>query len=434
MRRRWWLAGLLALLPVIVSGAQPPEAQDWPEPLSLEFILDRLDRSHPDLQQVEAAVAEARASQQQAASGYGLRTSLLARLRWIEPSPIALDQSSQDHRVRLQVSKRLYDFGRTASLEAAADADVSSQQQRYRDAVNQYRLAVMAAFFDVLLADLEFIRDNEAMSIGYINFDRAQSQNELGQLSDIELLQFESTYQLTRARQYASSTRQRTARERLANLINRTGRLPEELERPRLADIGRDIPDVDDWFRRAEAANPELLALQAAVQGAQARLSAAQATRRPILSGEADVSAYSREQGNYAPWRVAISIDVPITTGGESDAEISQRRAELLDARARHERRRREIREAVLDSWSALHSLRARRQELAVLADYRDLYLDRSRALYELEVKTDLGDAMTETSDVRLQQAQVDFEIALAWGRVRALLGLDVQLNGEMQP
>ncbi len=426
------LPALLILLPLAVVADEP--VPDWPQSLTLDFVLEHVDQSHPDLQLAEAAVAQARAVQQQAESHYGLRSSLLARLRWIEPSPLAHDPSRQDHRLRLQVSKRLYDFGRTAALEAAAEADLAAQRQRYRDTLNQYRLAVMAAYFDVLLVDLEVIRDNEAMSIGYVNFDRAQSRNELGQLSDIELLRFESLYQLTRARQYASSTRQRTARQRLANLINRSDSLPAELMAPALPDVQRDIPEVAAWFTSAEAANPELIALQVAVQGARERLSAAQAGSYPVLNGQAEVSTYSRESGGNDPWRVGVSLDVPLTTGGETQAQTTQRRAELQAARAHLERRRREIREAVLESWSALHSLRARRQELAVQAEYRDLYLDRSRALYELEMKSDLGDAMTQTSDVRLQQARVDYEITLAWARVRALLGQDVTLKGEKQP
>ncbi len=430
------MLAILLCLPATGLVAAPPAVPetDWPEPLSLDFVLARVAQTHPDLQLAEAAVLQARAAQLQAESNYGLRSSLLARLRWIEPSPLAHDPSRQDHQLRLRVSKRLYDFGRTAALEAAAEADLAAQRLRYRDALNQYRLAVMAAWFDVLLADLEAIRDTEAMSIDFVNFDRAQARNELGQLSDIELLRFESIYQLSRARQYASSTRQRTARQRLANLINRSDKLPAELLVPPLPDVRREIPEVETWFASAEAANPELIALQAAVRSARERLGAAQADRHPVLNGQAEVSAYSRDSGGNDPWRVGISLDVPLITGGETRAQTARRRAELQAARARLERRRREIREAVLDSWSTLHSLRARRQELAVRADYRDLYLDRSRALYELEVKSDLGDAMTQTSDVRLQQARVDYEITLAWGRVRALLGQEVTLNEEDRP
>lgn len=55
--------------------------------------------------------------------------------------------------------------------------------------------------------------------------------------------------------------------------------------------------------------------------------------------------------------------------------------------------------------------------------DYRELYLDRSRALYELEVKTDLGDAMTEISAVRLDMAQAEFDWMMTQARLKALAG-----------
>lgn len=61
--------------------------------------------------------------------------------------------------------------------------------------------------------------------------------------------------------------------------------------------------------------------------------------------------------------------------------------------------------------------------ESKALADYRDLYLDRSRALYELDIKTDLGDTMTQTSAARLRGAATRDALALAWAQVDALLG-----------
>jgi hypothetical protein len=58
-----------------------------------------------------------------------------------------------------------------------------------------------------------------------------------------------------------------------------------------------------------------------------------------------------------------------------------------------------------------------------VRGDYRELYLDRSRALYELEVKTDLGDAMTEMSAVRLDVAHTEFAWMMAQAELAALAG-----------
>jgi hypothetical protein len=63
---------------------------------------------------------------------------------------------------------------------------------------------------------------------------------------------------------------------------------------------------------------------------------------------------------------------------------------------------------------------------MRALLDYRDLYLDRSRALYEMEVKTDLGDSMVEVSEARLKFAKVKFNTALTWARLDALIGNEV--------
>ena len=55
--------------------------------------------------------------------------------------------------------------------------------------------------------------------------------------------------------------------------------------------------------------------------------------------------------------------------------------------------------------------------------EYRDLYLDLRRAQYELEVASDLGDAMVSMSALRYRVMRAEFATALAWARIDALLG-----------
>ncbi|MGB5493168.1 MAG: TolC family protein, partial [Sedimenticolaceae bacterium] len=81
------------------------------------------------------------------------------------------------------------------------------------------------------------------------------------------------------------------------------------------------------------------------------------------------------------------------------------------------------LRQQVLELWLRLGNLRTRLNGLKVRGDYRELYLDRSRALYELEVKTDLGDAMTEISAVELDLAQAEFDWIMTQARLDALAG-----------
>lgn len=120
---------------------------------------------------------------------------------------------------------------------------------------------------------------------------------------------------------------------------------------------------------------------------------------------------------------------MPLYTGGARDAGLAAARAQQREAAARLE-----LRQAVLELWMALDELRLRTEELRVLSEYRDLYLDRSRALYELEVRADLGDAMVQTSAVRLERAELALQWRLIQARLQALAGRLVSDEKENTP
>lgn len=80
----------------------------------------------------------------------------------------------------------------------------------------------------------------------------------------------------------------------------------------------------------------------------------------------------------------------------------------------------------VLETWQRLDELRVQWERTRKDSEFRELYLDRSRAMYELEWKTDLGDSMVKVSDTRYRLAQVNYEAAIARAKLDALLGKDV--------
>jgi hypothetical protein len=55
--------------------------------------------------------------------------------------------------------------------------------------------------------------------------------------------------------------------------------------------------------------------------------------------------------------------------------------------------------------------------------EYRDWALERARAEYELELKTNLGNSMAETQAAQLRRRQVEYRLALALARLEALSG-----------
>ena len=81
------------------------------------------------------------------------------------------------------------------------------------------------------------------------------------------------------------------------------------------------------------------------------------------------------------------------------------------------------LHQAALEQLLLVDLLEVQQRENSVQIEYRDLRLDRSRTLYELEVKADLGDAMTKQTTARLAQMETDYHLLMSWAVLDALQG-----------
>ena len=419
--------GLALLLAAVGNAAAADASTDalppLPEPLTLQAALAGLPAEHPELLRADAARDLARAEQVAAESLTGLRASAFAEGRIVEPSPLAPETDRNDSRATVLVSKRLYDFGRSDSARSAAEAGYSGSRLDYVEARYGQRLEVIARYLDVLLADLTFMVENEAMAIVYVRLDEMRDRHELGQVSDIELLEQETRYQETRIRRFRAQAEQRTSRARLARALGRPDQPPRDLVPPPLSGLEQELPELQDLETTVLETNPALRAARAEVEAGLQRLEAARAGRRPVLTGEVEAGKYAKEFGSRDEWRASVILEVPLLTGGTVKADIARARGELKRARAELTSRRFELRQRLVELYELIQVLQAQRDEAWTRQDYRDLYLDRSRALYEMEVETDLGDAMVESTRARLQAAQVDYQLLLAWAELDALRG-----------
>ncbi len=414
------IAGIILNLSALQATAQEGAAS-LPQPLTLEYALTQVEVADPLLQQAEARRARALAEARLADSQTDIDVSLNGRLMWIEPSDIAYDDGPDDHQLSLVARKNLYDFGRSAARRSAAEATSRSVTWQYQNSLLQRRITIMQRFFDVLLADLEFARDNEALAVAFVSLDRLRNRHELGQVSDIALLEKESEYQKVLRQRNISQNRQRATRSRLAIALNRPSQLPAELAMPELSQLERSLPDYELLLNKALSDNPAIRLHQERVNAAQKQIEAARADRHPTINGEVAASEYSREKGSNDKWQAGIVFEVPLYSGARVDASVSRAKATLYEAQAALLEAKNELRQAVLDLWLELQNLKIQRQEAASQQEYRELYLDRSRADYEMEYQTDLGDAMVRLSETELLSKQTDFQIALAWEKLDAL-------------
>lgn len=390
-------------------------------PLTLEEALASVTQAHPERRIAESELALARADRAQAGSRQdfyffldgGLRTGRRPDGDW-----------KPDNVVRLVARKPLLDFGRTRHALVAADAEVSGREALLVDADAARRVEVMARYFDVLLADMQYAADNEFFAVAYVSWDNARDRFEVGQISQPELLRQEASYQDIRERRNASLQRVRSARERLANAMNRPGVLPTELAEPALAENTRAVPEYGTVLTWVLARNPQIRALQAQIDVADARVLAIRAERRPLVDAEVLGGAYSREATTRDELSAGLVFSVPLYQGGRVDARMARELALKERAAAELEKLKLDLADAVLATVHEIEWLReSARPAAETQIAYRDWALERARGEYELELKTNLGTSMAETQLAQLRRKQVDYRLALALARLEAFSG-----------
>ena len=420
--------GLFMLTLAVAQEQAPLHESTLPEPLTLEYALSVAQGQHPTLQRMDATIQKALAGKQTVEANDNIELSLQGQLRWIEPSEKAADQSNDDHRLGVIASKRLYDFGRQSARLSAADHNINSQRLRYQKAMQEHRIEVMRRFFDVLLADLKFYRYNEEMAVAYIQWDRKKERRRLNQAIDVDVLKLETEYQKIRRLRFHSEAMQRQTRARLAAVLNHPGQLPLTLAQPDLKILQQKLPEVELLQQQALKNNLGLRVLRQKFQASQQHLNAARNAYAPDLKGKMEAHSYSREIGSSDAWRAGITLNVPLYSGGRSNAVVAQAKADEYQLQAKLKEQEYNVAQAVLETWLKIDTLRIQREEMQTLASYQEIALDQSRALYELEIKADLGKAMVRVSEAEYQVKQTDFEMAIAWESLKLLTG---QHNAE---
>jgi hypothetical protein len=222
------------------------------------------------------------------------------------------------------------------------------------------RLEIMQRFYDVLLGDLSYARDNEAMAVAYIQFDRAAAREELGQFSPLKVAELEAAYQLILRQRAASESAQRVTRSLLSQAIGRPRELPRDLVTPALAADQTELPELAEIVETALKDNPRI----------------------KTLIGE----------------------------GGDAERRLVEM----------------EVRQQALELLTRLELLSVIAEQTKTESRWRDLKLDESRTMYELEVSADLGFSMSQQTKAKRDEEEVALCRILTLAELNALQGRPV--------
>ena len=216
---------------------------------------------------------------------------------------------------------------------------------------------------------------------------------------------------------------QRLTRVMLAEELGFPDQPPSELSVPELESATRIKDDVDAMVEQAFKHSLLMKIRQKELAMAMQKMNTASDAVGPHLDAELEVSDYAREGSTRDDWRASIYFEVPLYSGNRESSLIDIATAEHRQALAALQKTRSEIRIAVLKLWQAIKQNSIRLVGEIVNQEYRDMYLDKSRAEYELEFKTDLGDSMVQFSTSRMQAYQARFALEMAWRKLEKLVG-----------
>ncbi len=413
------LAGLL-----FSSTATSAELTALPDPLTMDIALQLAENAgHYQNRLAEQAIQQSLAEAQQSQSLNDVSVSLDGRLG-ASQSP-GSSSPENDSAIKLFVRKPLYDFGKSAASDEVAHLNIELKRLEKQYLIEQRRLDIRQKYFDVLNADNQYLRDNEELAIGFIRYDRTRDNQKLGLASALDVSKTKAAYERIRQNRYNSENMQRLTRVILAQALGFADSPPNELAVPKLDSSTRIKDDVGAMVKQALQHSLKLRIEQKKLQIAKKQIEVARHTDGAKLDAELELADYAQDRGNRDKWRASLYLNVPLYTGSRKSAAVNLASARYQQQLAALLRAQSEIRIEVLKLWQAIRQNRLRVEGGLVEQDYRDMVLDRSRAEYDLEFKTDLGNSMVQFSESRRKTWQAKFALEMSWRKLEVLLGKD---------
>ena len=423
--------GLFSVL-ILLGGTAPSlllaEGESIPQPLTLQQAIE-FAVAHPETDLLESSAAQARIVLEEAQESQAMTVDLQGRIRWK-----TLQQQTgtkDDHQFSLVAKKPVYDFGRSAMGEEIDSHQLMQREQIVEDALQQRKLEIMERFFAVLLADRQRTVEDETMTIAFLRFKKKQDKEVTGDYSELDLLKAESRFQDARAKQKQSEMMQRMTRIQLAEAMNRPGEIPSQLVPPIAApeQIFEQLEPLEALIQATQLQSPSVQQQQQAVEVAKRMLGQAQMGDHPALDAAFEVLDHSRVTSSKDRWRASLLLEVPLLDGGENGRQVAAARETLRQARAKLEMERRKVTETVHQLYLEMETLKAQWQADRIAEEYRDIELDRNRALYEQERQSNFGDSLIGVSASHLRSAKSRFAVLMLRAKLDRLTGKEIVIN-----
>ncbi|KAA3634485.1 MAG: TolC family protein [Proteobacteria bacterium] len=401
-----------------------------PDPLTLADALRLAASEYPTVARYAADRTLARSRVSLAQSRYDVEATVRFDARAADKAADADRRFRDDSRATLYLSKLLSDFGVGRAVVAAAEARQAGAELALDYQRKLHDIDIMARFLDVKLADLRYFVDDEDMTLAFLRYDRVRERRELfGEFAEVDEKGLEAVFRDRLVTRTRSAQNQRLARNRLALAMGRPGELADNVLLPQLHAYDRPPPEYDEILEEVLAHHPLLQVNALLLEAADHAIRALQYADRPELTARLEATEWSLERGNRDQYVAGLELEFALGGKAARNARLAEAMAEREYLEVDRKALEYELRQTVLELVQSLRALTFEEEAARVNEDYRDLYLDRSRSLYQLEVRSDLGDSQARQAEAVWRSTRVGFDRALTWARIDAMRNMPLAVH-----
>ncbi len=329
----------------------------------------------------------------------------------------------------IKINKVLYDqnveINQNAAKSTVKNTEFALQQLKI-DKTTQ----VMQAFFNIILADMRHETVLERLAISAIRANRIQDNFDVEDASEVELLEKRTLTQLDVVKRIEAEAAQITTRAKLAQLLNIAyENRPDDLVKPDLTYFfKKELAGFEIWQEKIQLSNLELGELRRVLANLKQQRNLEKNNKEIVISSNIKLGEQSYDSSKNGNWRTGISFIMPFGQSQSQKNKTSKLLTKIKQQQLRIEQRTQALNQQALSLWLKLKTLKQRHQALTTELDYRDLYLELARANYEMEIKSDIGSAMSNLTDTEWKLTKNEFDFVIVFIQLQQLAGEDYEL------
>jgi outer membrane protein TolC len=394
-------------------------AQELPNPLSLEQALAFANEQSLSQQQHQLSLEITQQQLNELDNLYATQATLDLELAGRSDYSANTNNSHAFVHLKKTLFDQQIEINKTVQISKQENMALSTSQLKYEKDID-----ITRHFFDVVLADMSYETVLEKLAIAAIREGRTKDDYDAQDASEVALLEKQTNTQLSQIERIKAESEQIQSRAKLAQLLNLTyANRPDDVIKPNYSHLFKtQLIEFEDYQSRLNN-NFKLKQLQHSLLALNTQISQEQDNLGIVLRSNARLGdqAYQREKNGH--WRVGLNLTMPFGTDAKQSGKISTLQFNAKQLKLDIKQHQQTIESTALNYYLTLKSLRQTHNALLVELDYRDLYLERARANYEMEIKSDIGHAMINITDAERKLAQNEFNYVITLKQLHYLIG-----------